>query len=92
MKEIVEIQQSLTIAAAAARNSVKIDTDDVDAYMIALQAEESNSKTKSAAALRVLNFCKMLLKLHLWNMIIKILFVVTVEPTSARRDEVKGFT
>lgn len=50
MKEIAEIQQNLMTAAA--RNPVKIDTDDVDAYMRSLQAEESSNK-KSSAVLRV---------------------------------------
>jgi hypothetical protein len=38
---------------AATKNPAKIDVDDVDAYMEALQAYESNNR-KSAAALRVM--------------------------------------
>jgi hypothetical protein len=38
---------------AATRNPAKIDIDDVDAYMEALQSYESSNK-KSAATLRVM--------------------------------------
>nr|CAG4636820.1 EOG090X026V [Ceriodaphnia reticulata] len=52
MKKMAEIQHNITKAAAAARKSVRIDTDDIDAYMRALQTEETSSK-KSASVLRL---------------------------------------
>ena len=54
LKEIADIQLTLSRMTAAKRNPAKIDIDDVDAYMEALQAYESSNK-KSSAVLRVMN-------------------------------------
>ena len=54
LKEIADIQLTLSRMTAATRNPAKIDIDDVDAYMEALQAYESSNK-KSSAVLRVMN-------------------------------------
>jgi hypothetical protein len=53
LKEVADIQHTLTRMTAATRNPAKIDIDDVDAYMEALQSYESSNK-KSAATLRVM--------------------------------------
>ncbi|XP_046443057.1 kanadaptin-like isoform X1 [Daphnia pulex] len=52
LKEVADIQHTLTRMTAATRNPAKIDIDDVDAYMEALQSYESSNK-KSAATLRL---------------------------------------
>ncbi|XP_057377447.1 kanadaptin-like isoform X1 [Daphnia carinata] len=49
--EVLKTQQTLTQMTAQARKPDKIDTDDVDAYLEALQTYELSNKT-SAAALR----------------------------------------
>ena len=54
LKEIADIQLTLSRMTVATRNPAKIDIEDVDAYMEALQAYESSNK-KSSAVLRVMN-------------------------------------
>ena len=54
-KEIVEIRESIAAVStnsAAAKNQMQ-ESDDLDAYIAALQSQESAPKKSSAAAMRV---------------------------------------
>nr|CAG4634644.1 EOG090X026V [Alona affinis] len=52
-KEIAQIRDSLDAASTASKATSDMETDDLDSYITALQAQESKPK-KSAAALRVM--------------------------------------